>query len=69
MIGKRGQTIDAIQYLANAVVCRGAEGERKEVVVDAAGYRERRRGALEDLADRARRGGAPDAARRSRSSR
>jgi spoIIIJ-associated protein len=53
VIGKRGHTIDAIQYLANAIVWRGAEGERKDVVVDAAGYRERRRGALEDIADRA----------------
>jgi spoIIIJ-associated protein len=52
VIGKRGHTIDAIQYLANAVVWRGRE-ERKEVVVDAAGYRERRRSALEGLADRA----------------
>jgi len=53
VFGKRGHTIDAIQYLANAVLWRGAEGERKEVVVDAAGYRERRRGSLEDMADRA----------------
>lgn len=52
VIGKRGHTIDAIQYLANAVVWRGRE-ERKDVVVDAAGYRDRRRGALESLADRA----------------
>jgi len=53
VIGKRGHTIDAIQYLANAILWRGALGERKEVVVDAAGYRERRRGSLEDMADRA----------------
>jgi spoIIIJ-associated protein len=52
VIGKRGHTIDAVQYLANAIVFRG-EGERKEVVVDAAGYRERRRSSLENLADRA----------------
>jgi spoIIIJ-associated protein len=51
VIGKRGQTIDAVQYLAAAVVARLAE-ERLEVVVDAAGYRERRRAALESLADR-----------------
>ena len=37
MIGKRGHTIDAIQYLANAILWRGAEDDRKEVVVDAAG--------------------------------
>jgi spoIIIJ-associated protein len=52
VIGKHGQTIDAIQYLANAIVWRGLE-ERKPVVVDAAGYRDRRRASLEQLADRA----------------
>jgi spoIIIJ-associated protein len=52
VIGKRGQTIDAIQYLANAVVWHGSE-ERKQVVVDAAGYRERRQSTLEEAADRA----------------
>jgi spoIIIJ-associated protein len=53
VIGKRGHTIDAIQYLANAIVWRGHEEERKPVVVDAAGYRERRRSSLESAADRA----------------
>ena len=62
VIGKRGHTIDAIQYLANAILWRTVEGERKEVVVDAAGYRERRRGALEEAADRA----ASDALREQR---
>ena len=52
VIGKHGKTIDAIQYLANAIVWRGYE-ERKSVVVDAAGYRDRRRASLEQLADRA----------------
>jgi len=52
VIGRHGQTIDAIQYLANAIVWREAT-ERKDVVVDAAGYRDRRRAALERLADRA----------------
>lgn len=51
VIGKHGQTIDALQYLANAVAARAA-GERVEVVIDAAGYRERRRATLEALADR-----------------
>jgi spoIIIJ-associated protein len=50
LIGKHGQTIDAIQYLANAIVWRSRPDERKDVVVDAAGYRERRRAALETLA-------------------
>jgi spoIIIJ-associated protein len=52
LIGKHGQTIDAIQYLASALLWR-EEGERKEVVVDAAGYRARRRAALERLAEEA----------------
>jgi spoIIIJ-associated protein len=52
LIGKHGQTIDAIQYLANAIVWRSRPDDRKEVVVDAAGYRERRRTALEAMAVR-----------------
>jgi spoIIIJ-associated protein len=50
LIGRHGQTIDAIQYLANAIAARAYGPERKEVVVDAAGYRERRRATLEALA-------------------
>ena len=52
LIGRHGQTIDAVQYLANAVMWRHHPDDRKEVVVDAAGYRERRRAALEALAVR-----------------
>jgi spoIIIJ-associated protein len=52
LIGKHGQTIDAIQYLANAVVWRGRGEERKPVVVDAAGYRTRREATLSALAKR-----------------
>jgi spoIIIJ-associated protein len=50
LIGRHGQTIDAIQYLLNAIAHRHGEEPRKEVVVDAAGYRERRRATLESLA-------------------
>ena len=50
LIGRHGQTIDAVQYLANAVMWRRHPEDRKEVIVDAAGYRERRRVALEALA-------------------
>jgi spoIIIJ-associated protein len=54
LIGKRGQTLDAIQYLANAVLMKNAElGTRPDVVIDAAGYRARRQSALERLAERA----------------
>jgi spoIIIJ-associated protein len=52
LIGKHGQTIDAIQYLVNAILARSQGDERKEVVVDAAGYRARRRAALEAIAVR-----------------
>jgi spoIIIJ-associated protein len=51
LIGKHGQTIDAIQYLANAIV--RTEGGDHEVIVDAAGYRARRRATLHAVADRA----------------
>lgn len=50
LIGRHGQTIDAIQYLANAIAYREYGDGRKSVVVDAAGYRERRRETLEALA-------------------
>jgi spoIIIJ-associated protein len=52
LIGRHGQTIDAIQYLANAVMFRRYGEDRKEVVVDAAGYRARRQTSLEALAVR-----------------
>ena len=53
LIGRHGQTIDAIQYLANAIVARRTGEARKSVTVDAAGYRERRRELLEATALRA----------------
>jgi spoIIIJ-associated protein len=52
LIGRHGQTIDSIQYLLNAILYRRGEDERKEVIVDAAGYRARRRATLESLAVR-----------------
>ncbi len=52
LIGRHGQTIDAIQYLANAIVHR-RQPDPVEVVIDAEGYRERRRRALCGVADRA----------------
>jgi spoIIIJ-associated protein len=52
LIGRHGQTIDAVQYLLNTIVYRTYGEARKEVVVDAAGYRERRREQLEALAVR-----------------
>ncbi len=52
LIGRHGQMIDAIQHIAYRVACRGAT-TRKRVVVDAAGYRERREVALRAAADQA----------------
>ncbi|MGI8631240.1 MAG: protein jag [Solirubrobacterales bacterium] len=49
LIGRRGQTIDAIQLLCFQIAFRGLR-ERKHVSVDAAGYRERRREQLERTA-------------------
>jgi spoIIIJ-associated protein len=52
LIGKHGSTIDAVQHLAFRAAFRGHE-DRKQVTVDAAGYRERRETALHRMADRA----------------
>jgi spoIIIJ-associated protein len=52
LIGKHGTTIDALQHVAMRVALRGGQ-ERKQVIVDAAGYRERRATVLQRAADRA----------------
>ncbi|MDX6593424.1 MAG: spoIIIJ-associated protein [Gaiellales bacterium] len=61
LIGKHGQTIDAIQYLTNAILHRREAGA--EAVIDAEGYRKRRERTLHDVAvraaDQARRTGEP----------
>jgi len=49
LIGKRGQTLDSIQYLLNLVVNRG-DMPYVSVTVDTENYREKRREALETLA-------------------
>jgi spoIIIJ-associated protein len=48
LIGRHGQTIDAIQYLCNAILAR--QGAGVSTVVDAAGYRARREVTLGTLA-------------------
>ena len=53
LIGRHGQTIDALQYLANAIGHRTQGPDRARVVVDAAGYRARRAATLETAARRA----------------
>jgi spoIIIJ-associated protein len=51
VIGKKGATLDALQYLVNRIVFK-TPGERPLVVVDAEGYRGRREDTLVDLAKR-----------------
>jgi spoIIIJ-associated protein len=53
LIGRHGQTIDALEHLATRIALHGIDGERARVVVDAAGYRARRAEALERQADKA----------------
>ena len=62
LIGRRGQTIDALQLICYRAAFRGRQ-DRKRVTVDAAGYRKRRAEALErqaeQAAERAESGGRP----------
>lgn len=61
-IGRHGQTIDAVQHVAQRAVAT-LVGEQRRVVVDAEGYRARRQEALErqaaDAADRSVATGSP----------
>jgi spoIIIJ-associated protein len=52
LIGRHGQMIDALQYLANAIAHRAGGDDRRRIVVDAAGYRARRSATLESVARR-----------------
>ncbi len=52
LIGRHGTTIDALQHIAMRAAFHGL-ADHKAVVVDAAGYRERREAALRRAADRA----------------
>ena len=51
IIGKRGQTLDSIQYLTSLVANKGKENYLR-VVVDAENYRSKRESTLEQLAER-----------------
>jgi spoIIIJ-associated protein len=50
LIGRRGQTLDALQLLCYRAAFQG-RSERKRVTVDAAGYRERRKDLLTEEAE------------------
>jgi len=51
LIGRRGQTLDALQYLTSIVANRYSD-EHIRIVLDAENFRERRRHTLEELAER-----------------
>lgn len=51
-IGRHGQTIDAVQHLAQRIV-HARTGELRRIVIDAEGYRGRRQEALERQAEQA----------------
>ncbi len=51
IIGKKGQTLSAVQFLVNRVVNRPGT-KRRHVIVDAEGYRARREDSLMDMARR-----------------
>ncbi len=51
MIGRRGETLDALQYITRLIVSRDLE-RRANIVVDVEGYKSRREGVLRKLAQR-----------------
>lgn len=52
LIGRRGETLDAIQQLTNYSINRGSEKNRARVQVDVENYREKREQSLERLAEK-----------------
>ena len=52
LIGRRGETLDAIQQLTSYAVNRSGDKNRARIQVDAEGYREKREQSLERLADK-----------------
>jgi spoIIIJ-associated protein len=50
VIGRRGKTLDALQYLTNLAVNKYQDDDYLRVIIDAEGYRKRRKGTLRDLA-------------------
>lgn len=51
VIGRRGETLDAIQYLVSMAANRG-DKEYVRITVDCCGYREKRKAILEELAEK-----------------
>ncbi len=52
LIGRRGETLDAIQQLTNYAINHGSERNRVRVQIDAENYREKREQSLERLAQK-----------------
>ena len=52
LIGRRGETLDAIQQLTSYAVNRSGDKNRARIQVDAEGYREKREQSLERLAEK-----------------
>ena len=52
LIGRRGETLDAIQQLTNYSINRSGESKRARVQIDAENYREKREESLERLAQK-----------------
>ena len=50
LIGRRGETLDAIQQLTNYAINTGSDSKRVRVQMDAENYRARREQSLESLA-------------------
>jgi spoIIIJ-associated protein len=52
LIGRRGQTVDALEHLINRMISTGEATAESRVAVDIGGYRDRRKEALIELAER-----------------
>ncbi len=50
LIGKHGQTLDALQYIAGIVASRISETSKRRIILDAEGYRSRHKDLLEQKA-------------------
>jgi len=51
LIGRRGQTLDAVEHLVNRMVLSGDNAAESRVAIDVGGYRQRRRDTLLELAE------------------
>lgn len=50
LIGRKGQTLEALQYLVSRIIDERQLGDGAHIVIDVENYRERRRQTLEDMA-------------------